>query len=408
VADARGVEPVKKTVIGLSLIVAFLFSATAIVMYVEVASANPAIYLPVIEIKSDGRVVPSTPFIKQDGDTYTLIGDISQKYAILIRRSNIVFNGAGYSVKCSSYPVFANRGLSLEGVTNVTVKDITVTGFSGGYSDKWLGDVAAENATNSVFLRVTTEVLRLVNSNFNTIAESNISSDNSLRLPELGVLYSNNNTITRNNIASLHLDFGYNNTFFKNNFLIDHISVNEANFWDNGSVGNYWSDYKGADANGDGIGDTPYVINAENQDRYPLMNPWDPTIPYDTVPPPISVSSPVHRVYNVSSVPLVFSICEASSSMSYSLDGQDNVTVTGNVTLSGLPNGAHNLTVYVTDRSGNVGASETMFFDVDVPESFPAVPVAAASGASVAVVGVGLLAYFRKRNHRVEVTGNTG
>jgi len=27
----------------------------------------------------------------------------------------------------------------------------------------------------------------------------------------------------------------------------------------------------------DGIGDTPYVIDADNQDRYPLMNPWTPT-----------------------------------------------------------------------------------------------------------------------------------
>jgi endoglucanase len=27
------------------------------------------------------------------------------------------------------------------------------------------------------------------------------------------------------------------------------------------------------DANGDGIGDTPYVIDINNQDRYPLMQP---------------------------------------------------------------------------------------------------------------------------------------
>ena len=43
--------------------------------------------------------------------------------------------------------------------------------------------------------------------------------------------------------------------------------------WDNGKEGNYWSNYTGADANRDGIGDTPHVINEKNTDNYPLMNP---------------------------------------------------------------------------------------------------------------------------------------
>jgi hypothetical protein len=51
---------------------------------------------------------------------------------------------------------------------------------------------------------------------------------------------------------------------------------------DNGypSGGNYWSDYNGTDmyhgpyqnqTGSDGIGDTPYVIDANNTDNYPLM-----------------------------------------------------------------------------------------------------------------------------------------
>jgi hypothetical protein len=45
------------------------------------------------------------------------------------------------------------------------------------------------------------------------------------------------------------------------------------------------------------------------------------------------------------------------------------------------------------------GSSEMIRFAVGASEPFPVVPVAAASGASLAIVGVGLLVYFKKRNH---------
>ena len=48
-----------------------------------------------------------------------------------------------------------------------------------------------------------------------------------------------------------------------------------TNIWDDGSRGNYWSDYNGTDANHDGIGDTPYVIDANNTDHYPLMGHFE-------------------------------------------------------------------------------------------------------------------------------------
>jgi hypothetical protein len=129
------------------------------------------------------------------------------------------------------------------------------------------------------------------------------------------------------------------------------------------------------------------------------MNPWDPVIPYDTVPPRIAIVSPENKVYNNMSVPLTFLIYEASSLMSYSLDEQDNATIAGNTTLSELPNGSHNLTVYVTDRSGNTGVSETIHFNVEVPEPFPTLLVVAVSVAVVALVATGILIYLKKRNH---------
>jgi hypothetical protein len=39
-------------------------------------------------------------------------------------------------------------------------------------------------------------------------------------------------------------------------------------------MGNYWSDYTGTDGNGDGLGDSPYSIESNN-DEHPLMVPWE-------------------------------------------------------------------------------------------------------------------------------------
>ncbi len=42
-------------------------------------------------------------------------------------------------------------------------------------------------------------------------------------------------------------------------------------------LGNYWADYRGTDAEGDGIGDTHYSIDSDSDecDLYPLMKPFE-------------------------------------------------------------------------------------------------------------------------------------
>jgi len=109
--------------------------------------------------------------------------------------------------------------------------------------------------------------------------------------------------------------------------------------------------------------------------------------------PIIKVLSIADELYDTNGIPLDFTIDEPASQIAYSLDGQENVSITGNVTLTGLTNGDHDLIIYVTDEAGNVGASETIHFAIDV--LFPTALVAVAVIVAV-IVGGGLLLYFKK------------
>ena len=124
----------------------------------------------------------------------------------------------------------------------------------------------------------------------------------------------------------------------------------------------------------------------------------------DTISPTISILSLENKTYDTSDVPLSYVVDESASQISYVLDGQENVTISGNTTLTGLSDGTHNVTVYATDMAGNVGSTETVIFTVAKPTAaFPTAPVAAASVATVAIVCAGLLVYVRKRAHRQTV-----
>jgi len=124
-----------------------------------------------------------------------------------------------------------------------------------------------------------------------------------------GITVSNNTFEGANTSVSLTFD---GNITFYGNYVIDEykalsfIGVNNAIFYHNDFEqfnvtafffastnlsfnasypvgGNYWSNYTGVDHNSgpdqntpgsDGIGDTPYILNATLKDHYPLMKPW--------------------------------------------------------------------------------------------------------------------------------------
>lgn len=168
---------------------------------------------------------------------------------------------------------------------NNTINSNNQTGISLHFSKN--NTLANNTVSNSE-----EEGICLYSSTNNTICNNNLNyNEFSIKLES-----SNNNILTMNtnlnNLWGIHLKISTNNKISLNNFMGNHfnnvLSINSANIWNsteeitctyNGKrytkyLGNYWDDYKGTDADGDGIGDTPYGINSD-KDNHPLMAPWE-------------------------------------------------------------------------------------------------------------------------------------
>jgi len=117
----------------------------------------------------------------------------------------------------------------------------------------------------------------------NTISANSITNSNSGISP----MDSDNNSIIGNTIMNnekgIYFFQCYNNSIYNNSFINNTKQVYDniweqpwypqllsVNIWDNGTTGNYWSNYNGTDNDSDGIGDTPYIIDENNQDNFPL------------------------------------------------------------------------------------------------------------------------------------------
>jgi parallel beta-helix repeat protein len=113
-----------------------------------------------------------------------------------------------------------------------------------------------------------------------TVSGNNITNNG------IGVdIHTSGNTVSGNNVTDNAVGVYFEegvllyNRFYHNNFVNNAQQIASrgyTQYWDKGAFlgGNYWSDYKGKDTNRDGFGDTPYIIDLNNQDNYPLMGPF--------------------------------------------------------------------------------------------------------------------------------------
>lgn len=113
-------------------------------------------------------------------------------------------------------------------------------------------------------------------------------------------------------------------------------------------------------------------------------------------PPDIGILLPENKTYTTSSLSLNFTIDEVTSWIGYSLDGQANVTIAGNTTLSGLSDGAHSLIVYAKDIDENIGASEIIYFSIETGLPLWIIIVVIITAAAV-TSGIGYVLYKRRK-----------
>lgn len=230
-------------------------------------------YVRTIYVRTDGSIDPSdAPVETLDNVTYSLTENTESM--IVVQRNNVIIDGNSHTVQGSG----SGEGVSLFGVSNVTVKNLNIRGFGGGVYLFWASRnvITGNNVTSNSLLG-----LRLYYSSGNSIFGNDIlaNKDEGMRLE----YSSNNNSIVGNNVAlngylGVYVDSSFGNLVHHNNLAntanqvrVGGPSHSSVNIWDDGFEGNYWSDYAGVDLNFDGIGDDPYIIDVDNTDHYPLL-----------------------------------------------------------------------------------------------------------------------------------------
>jgi len=191
----------------------------------------------------------------EDGDTIYVYGGVYNENIVIDKRINLV----GEDVDSV---ILDGQGqgdvIKLTGSSNF----VNITGFTVQNS----GNQYYDSGIN-------------INSDYNTIA-GNIIMDcnNGIYLDFWGhncKIYSN---IIKDSIYGIivYSVAPNNNVIYHNDFINNYINAydDSNSYWDNAGEGNYWDDYMGSDDNGDGIGDTPYLVSGGNaKDNYPLIEP---------------------------------------------------------------------------------------------------------------------------------------
>jgi nitrous oxidase accessory protein NosD len=232
-------------------------------------------------IRSNGSVEPASAPIERNGNTYIFTDNVHAE--LVVERSDIVIDGAGYILLGPYNGTTENLWIVGNGSDQVTggtqIPYSIGVDLSGGASGLTLMNLNIKNFSIGTYIW-TTDNLFVNNSVSECVVgvllsgSGNTISGNLMAKNEVGLFFGTNEPGT----VPLNLTVSHN-SFVSNIRQLGGCLCQESNVsepihtWDDGKEGNYWSDYNGSDANGDGIGDMPYVFDVQNEDRYPLMVP---------------------------------------------------------------------------------------------------------------------------------------
>ena len=200
-----------------------------------------------IYILEDGNIEPITALIQRTGELYTLTNDV--EYFIIVEKDNIILDGNGYTVS----------SLNLVQRTNITIKNVDsniwLVNTSNSVIQGCQGNIRLDNCfNNNMFennFKSNPNGILLINSNNNILHKNNITGVIQGAIG-FSLVSSQNNSIYENNIIDNSVGLGLSdnsihNSIFRNNFINNTEQAGGwdslPNIWDDGEVGNYWSDF---------------------------------------------------------------------------------------------------------------------------------------------------------------------
>jgi len=235
----------------------------------------------------------------------------SKGFSLSFANDNKLLNNM---IKSAGFYANSGTGISLLSSSRNTIANNTV--------QNWYSGISAYSSDNNAILSnyiasnqngIYTEYKGNCRISHNTIEKNNYG----IRI-EYSTFDNGGHNITENTIAN-NAEYGISVSGYKpyhqislNNFINNKNSFQDAStistwntlsplhyFFKNTTftnyLGNYWSDYTGKDANGDGIGDTPYTA-VTDPDNYPLMGTWNGTGITQERPQPIIIPTPIPTI----------------------------------------------------------------------------------------------------------------